>query len=170
MNDEKIYAIERPSPQLLKLYIIRSLLSLIFFPIIFPLLFFRYYTMRYRFDEAGVSMRWGLFFKKETNLTYSRIQDIHLSSGVIQRWLGLADIKIQTASGNAEAEMTVEGITFCEELRDFLYSKMRGSKTGKAAAVAATAEESPDIKLLAEIKEEISKARQALEKLAEKNA
>jgi putative membrane protein len=170
MNEAKIFAIERPSPQLLKLYIIRSLLSLIFFPIVFPILFFRYYTMRYRFDEEGVGMRWGLFFKKEINLTYSRIQDIHLNSGIIQRWLGLADIQLQTASGNAQAEMNIEGILFSEELRDFLYMKMRGTKTGAGLPDSTDSEDSPDIKLLTEIRDEISKARQAIERLAEKKA
>ncbi len=169
MNESKIFAIDRPSPQLLKLYLIRSAISLIFFPLVFPALFFRYYTMRYRFDAEGISMSWGLFFKKEVNLTYSRIQDIHLSSGVVQRWLGLADIRIQTASGSAEAEMVIEGITFCDELRDFLYSKMRGSKVSGAGGVPSSVpENSPDIKILLEIKDEISKARIALEKLSKR--
>ena len=114
-------------------------------------------------------MRWGLLFKKEVNLTYSRIQDIHLTSGVIQRSLGLADISTQTASGSAEAEMTIEGITYCGELRDFLYSKMRGAKPSKASAETAPHPVSEsEIGLLSEIRDEISKAREALEKIAQR--
>jgi putative membrane protein len=169
MNEAKIYSIEQPSPQLLKLYIVRAIFSNILFPVTFPILFFRYHTMRYRFDEEGISMRWGLLFKKEVNLTYSRIQDIHLTSGVIQRWLGLADIRVQTASGSAEAEMTIEGITCCGELRDFLYSKMRGAKPSKASAETAPHPvPEPEIRLLSEIRDEISKAREALEKIAQR--
>jgi putative membrane protein len=124
--------------------------------------------MKYHFDSEGVSMKWGLLFKKEVNLTYSRIQDIHLISGIIQRWLGLADIKIQTASGNAEAEMTIEGLTCSEELRDFLYSKMRGTRNAPANAEIASREGISELELLREIRDELSKVRHALEKLDKK--
>lgn len=73
-------------------------------------------------------MRWGILFRREVSLTYSRIQDIHLSSNVVERWLGLARIQVQTASGNSQAEITIEGLPSFEAMRDFLYSKMRGSR------------------------------------------
>ena len=91
-------------------------------------LYFRYHTMRYRFSDEGVSMRWGILFRKEINLTFARIQDIHLTSNFVERWLGLARIQIQTASGSAKAEMVIEGILDYRALRDFLYSRMRGAK------------------------------------------
>jgi putative membrane protein len=59
-------------------------------------------------------------------LSYARFQDIHLSSNVVERWLGLARIEIQTASGSAKAEMTIEGLLEYEAIRDFLYARMRG--------------------------------------------
>jgi putative membrane protein len=101
-----------------------------FFPLIY--LYFRYHTMRYRFDEEGVSMKWGILFRREISLTYARIQDIHLTSNLIERWLGLARVQIQTASASASAEMTIEGVHEFEEVRDFLYSKMRGVRAAKA--------------------------------------
>jgi uncharacterized protein len=63
-------------------------------------------------------------------INYWRIQDIHLRSNVIERWLNLARIQIQTASGSADAEMVIEGLHEFEAIRDFLYSKMRGMKEG----------------------------------------
>ena len=121
-----ILAIERPHRHLLWLYVIRAVLTGPGFIVAMPLLFFRYETMRYRFDAEGVHMRWGILFRRQINLTYARIQDIHLTSGFIQRWLGLADIKIQTASGSSDAEMTLEGLMEFEAIRDFLYTRMRG--------------------------------------------
>ena len=73
-------------------------------------------------------MRWGMFFRREVNLTYRRIQDIHLTKNPLQRWMGLAKISLQTASGSANAEMSIEGILEAEALRDFLYSRMRGAR------------------------------------------
>lgn len=133
-----IFSIERPHKNLLTLYAIRSVLSGPFLLFTLPVLYFRYATMRYRFDDEGVSMRWGLLFRREVNLTFARIQDIHLSSGLLQRWLGLADVQIQTASGSATAEMTIEGLLEYQEVRDFLYSKMRGLRgaAGEPPALA----------------------------------
>ena len=51
----------------------------------------------------------------------------------MERWLGLGRIQIQTASGSAKAEMTVEGVPQLEALRDFLYARMRGAKGGATA-------------------------------------
>jgi len=128
-----IFQIERPNAKLMTYYALTCVLTgPLFFIFILPA-YFRYHTMRYRFDEEGISMRWGILFRREIILNYARIQDIHLSSNVVERWLGLAKIQIQTASGSASAEMTIEGLLEFEAVRDFLYSKMRGLRETKAA-------------------------------------
>lgn len=137
--EARVFAIERPDPSLFRYYVLSSLLAGPAFPFVLLYLYFRYHTMRYRFDEEGISMRWGILFRREINLTYARIQDIHLSSNVVERWLGLARIEIQTASGSAKAEMTIEGIPTFEELRDFLYSRMRGARGERGGGALAPA-------------------------------
>jgi len=170
---EKIFSIEKPASNLLKLYFLRSIIILPLFPITFAVLFCRYYTLRYSFDEEGISMKWGLLFRREINLTYSRIQDIHVHAGLLQRWLGLADLKIQTASGSAEAEMVIEGFYEYAEIRDFVYTKMRGykvpqNKEGKMEeSIVKSSSEGNDeiVNLLTQITEELKKTRDALESL-----
>jgi len=125
-----ISAIERPSPKLLWLYALRALSLGVFGPwlwLLFLPFYFRYHTLRYRFDAEGVAMSFGVLWRREIYLTYSRIQDIHLSRGLFERWLGLATIQVQTAAGSAKAEMSIEGLTEYAEVRDFLYSRMRGA-------------------------------------------
>ncbi|MEM9555241.1 MAG: PH domain-containing protein [Acidobacteriota bacterium] len=120
-----VQSIERPDRSLLTYY---TLFSLCFGPlalIVFPYLFFRFRTMRYVFDDEGVSMRWGALFRREISLTYARIQDIHLVSNAVERHLGLARLKVQTAAGSATAEMTIEGLREFELVRDVLYERMR---------------------------------------------
>src|SRR5262249_48816903 len=121
--------IERPDSSLLKYYVITSLLTGPGFLVLFWPLFFKYETLKYRFEEDGMSMSWGILFRHEINLTYRRIQDIHLTRNILQRWLGLATVSIQTASGSASPEMNIEGILEAEQLRDYLYSKMRGARS-----------------------------------------
>lgn len=122
--------ITRPAPVLMTYYFIVALFTTVAFPIVILPLWFKYHTLRYRFDDEGVSMSWGILWKREILLTYRRIQDIHLSRGLIQRWLGLASISVQTASGSSTPEMTIEGVLEADELRDFLYQKMRGARGG----------------------------------------
>jgi putative membrane protein len=118
----------RPDPALLTYYALSSvLLGPFFFFALIPY-YFRYRSIRYVVEDEGVTMRWGVLFRKEISLTYSRIQDIHLSSNVVERWLGLAKIQVQTASGSASAEMTIEGLKEFEAVRDFLYDRMRGAR------------------------------------------
>jgi len=116
----------RPHPNLFKYYVLESLLlGPLFFVSLIPR-FLRYRTLRYYWDDQGITARWGFFFRREISLDFERIQDIHLRSNAVERWLGLAKVQVQTASGSAKAEMTIEGLQDFEAVRDFLYSRMRG--------------------------------------------
>jgi uncharacterized protein len=130
------YAITRPDERLMKYYVVVALLSLVAFPITLFALYVKFRTLRYRFDDEGVWRRQGLLWRSEVNITYRRIQDIHLTNGLLQRWFGLATVSIQTAAGSANPEVTIEGVLEAEALRDFLYTKMRGVRDGTATLAA----------------------------------
>ena len=122
-------------------------------------------------------MRVGILFRREVNLTYARIQDIHLRSNFIQRWLGLANVQIQTASGSAGAELVIEGFKEFEAIRDFLYTRMRGYQAQPHSTVAARTSNTPGatnavpltnenpevLSLLLSIRDELRRTREALE-------
>jgi putative membrane protein len=125
-------------------------------------------------------MKVGILFRREVNLTYARIQDIHLRSNILQRWLGLANVQIQTASGSSGPELVIEGFKEFEAIRDFLYTRMRGyqthgdasahgpekvagsAQTSQPAAVTASAE-TEAITLLQSIRDEMKRTRELLE-------
>ncbi len=158
-------SLDRPDESLARYYGLLSLLSGPFFLFPFIPLYFKYITLRYKFDESGVSMRWGILFRREIHLTYRRIQDIHLTRNILQRWMGLATVAIQTASGSAGPEMSIEGVLQADELRDYLYQQMRGARGQKEADTAAsTQDECADdpLKLLREIRD-LLKSRTASE-------
>ena len=151
-------SITRPDRSLLTYYALVSAMSLVFFPFVFIPHLIKYNTLRYRLDEDGVSMAWGMFFRKEVHLTYRRIQDIHVSRNLFHRWLGLAQVAVQTASGSAGAEMTIEGIRHPEALRDFLYTKMRGAREDEQSPDAPDTPGHPRdeaLALLHEIRDEL---------------
>lgn len=169
---QAIREIERPSPKLLHYYVLKCLLTGPAFPFAFIPHYFKYHTLRYRFDAEGISLRWGILFRREIVLNYSRIQDIHLSSNLVERWLGLAKIEIQTAAGSAKAEMSIEGIREYEAVRDFLYARMRGtqdsartvSTSRSPGSTSATGEYGELVKTLQAVAEELRSVRLALEK------
>jgi membrane protein YdbS with pleckstrin-like domain len=169
----RVLAIERPHANLLTYYALTSLLAGPFFFVPLVYLYFRYHTMRYRFDGHGVNMRWGILFRREVSLAYARIQDIHLTSNLVERWLNLAEVKISTASGSTSAEMVIEGRQDFELVRDFLYSRMRGVRDAPALAPggdAPPAGSSGDNSLeavaaaLRQVGEDLRAVRAALEK------
>lgn len=161
-HEAEVFSIRQPDPALFRYYVIGSLLAgpLFFVPLI-PL-YFRYHTLRYQFDSEGISIRWGILFRREVTLTYARIQDIHLVSNVVERWLGLARVQVQTASGSANAEMTLEGIRQFAMLRDYLYGRMRGISAPPARQQAPTT-------TLGEIALEMRAIRELLAKHLEEN-
>src|SRR5262245_14618287 len=121
--------------------------------------------MRYKFSDDGISMSWGILFRREIIVNYARIQDIHLKSNIVERWLGLARILVQTASGTQSAELTIEGIKEFDLLRDFLYSRMRGVKDHRVTMPPAATTGSTD-ELAAALHEVRSELRTIREMLA----
>ena len=151
--------IRRPDPRLRNYYLLLGLFS--GFVTTIPFLA-KYFTLQYQFDDSGVSMKWGILFRHEIHLTYRRIQDIHLTRNLLQRWLGLATVSVQTASGSSAPEMKIEGILAAEELRDYLYSQMRGAK-----GLATDANATPNTPATAaEVTQLLSDIRDALQRIA----
>ncbi len=157
-----IASVTRPRPELLKYYVLRAIATLFAFPLTMLLLYFRYHTMRYRFDAEGIHMSWGIIIRHEIMLNYSRIQDIQLRSNVIERWLGLARIEIQTASGGSSGDMTLEGIPDHEAMREFLYSRMRGAHHPQETAATSTPSDSL-AEILQSVAQELRAIRSAIE-------
>lgn len=166
-QDAAILALTRPHPHLLWLYALQALLALFLAPIVFIPLYFKYHTLHYKFDEEGISAKWGILFRREIYLTYKRIQDIHVKRNIIERWLGIGTVEVQTASGSSSAELKLEGLADYAAMRDFLYRRMRGHdlmhREPAPARPAASAGEGDVIALLREIQRELEAARRGLE-------
>lgn len=158
-----IASIQRPCPALMKYYVLKALAANLAAPVTLLLLYFRYHTMRYRFDAEGIHMTWGILKRNEIMLNYSRIQDIHLQSNVVERWFGLTRIEIQTASGGGGSDMTLEGIADYAAMRDFLYSRMRGAHHEHEVSPTAPPPDSLAA-ILMEVAGELRAVRQAMER------
>jgi membrane protein YdbS with pleckstrin-like domain len=169
-----IRQLHRPDAALWRYYVIQAIFTGPGIIATLPYLYFRYHTLQYRFDEEGIHMKVGILFRREINLTYARIQDIHLRSGLLQRWLGLANVQVQTASGSSGPELTIEGFKQFEAIRDFLYTRMRGYQkmptriesqpvSPPPRLAAAVGEAGEVLSLLTGIRDELRRTREIVE-------
>jgi putative membrane protein len=148
--------LKRPIPALATYFFLTALLTVPAFPFVWLYHMCKYWTLEYNFDDEGISMRWGVLWRREILLTYRRIQDIHLTRNVVQRWMGLADVKVQTAGGSAAPEMNIIGAPNPEALRDALYARMRGVSDPVAPKPLANKDASGEgevVELLQEIRD-----------------
>lgn len=153
----KVHAIERPHRNLLWQFMILSLFTTVASPVVALVLYFRYHTLRYRFDEQGVSISYGILFRREAFLTYARIQDIHVKRNIVERWLGLGTVEVETAAGSGSGPELIQGLVEYEMVRDYLYSRMRG-----ASALPAKPRHEGTAELLVEIRDALRDTRAAL--------
>ncbi len=167
MNDSEFQAlrgrvakITRPEPVLLLYYLLISLLGVFAFPMLFVPLFFRYETLKYRFDDQGVFMSYGILFRREMQLTYARMQDIHLSQNLLERWLNIGTVTVQTAGSGEGGNLAIAGVKDFEAIRDYLYARMRGVRDeGKHPAPT---------EVLHEIRDALARTADALTALAQR--
>jgi uncharacterized membrane protein YdbT with pleckstrin-like domain len=164
--EARVQGITRPAPPLLSYFFLIALISNVAFPFLMLFLYFRYHTLHYRFDDDGVSMGYGILFRREMHLTYARMQDIHLSQNLFERWLGIGSVTVQTAGGGEGGDLQIVGVRDFEAIRDYLYARMRGVREGRApaaasAAPAAGAATSSD-QVLGAIRDELRAAARAL--------
>lgn len=167
VDEDFIFNIQRPLPRLLHYYWLSSFFWGPAFFIPFVLKSLRYRTIRYEFSADGVTMRWGGLERREVSLAYARIQDIQVRANVLERWLGLARLEIQTASGDSKAEMTLEGLPQPLAVRDFLYNRGRGARTLPPVLASPTeVGEASLTQALQEVAAELRAIRQLLERPA----
>ncbi|HZU98724.1 MAG TPA: PH domain-containing protein [Planctomycetota bacterium] len=140
---------------------IASLGFLVVYAIVALALYVRFRTLRYRWDEDGVTRIWGLLFRRESFVAYKRIQDAQVTQGIVERAFGIGTVAIQTASATQGAAETIEGMREFKLIREFLYERMRGVSAVPAATGPALA---PELALVGEIRDEMRALRMAVER------
>jgi putative membrane protein len=106
----------------------------------------RYLTYSYTLTEAELVTREGILHRQERRIPIDRVQDLAFEATLLRRFLGIAVVLVETASGKgAEAVLDSLGRAEAEQLREVLLRARaaRGSAAGagpEAAAVPAEPE------------------------------
>ena len=76
-----------------------------------------YRGWRYRVGEEALELRHGVLTVKRSIVPYFRVQHVDLSQGPIERALGLARLKVHTASAGTDASLPGVELERAEEVR-----------------------------------------------------
>ena len=78
----------------------------------------QYIRQRYWLTDEELVVRDGGLFFRERHIPYQRIQNLDVSRSLLHRWLGVAEVKVETASGaEPEAVLRVIPVAEMEALR-----------------------------------------------------
>ncbi len=83
---------------------------------------FRYFTLRYLVTDGEMVIKQGLIFRRLRTIPVNRIQNIDLVQNPLHRLLGVAEVRVETASGQeAEATLRVLSMRQVSLLREELF-------------------------------------------------
>lgn len=99
-------------------------------------------VFRYGFTPEDLVIRDGFLTRNERHIPYGRIQNVDLVRNPLHRWLGVAEVRLETASGSkAEAVIRVLSMDAIEEMRSRVFAgKARAAEdAGEGAETGAPA-------------------------------
>jgi len=99
---------------------------------------FRYFTLRYRIEDAHFYVDQGLIFRTTRTIPVDRIQNIDLTQNVLHRIFKVAEVKVETASGTeAEAVLRVLSMEEVDTLRTAIFAGKQLLATNQTQKLSA---------------------------------
>jgi len=161
-----------------------TVLFLVQLPFSYALLQLDYRMRWYMVTDRSLRVREGLVSLKEKTMTFANVQQLSVEQGPLQRLLGIADVKVQSAGGGAghgahggqpgmregPHEARFRGVNNASEIRDLIRERVRRYRdaglgdTDDHPAVEETAHpgEAADLAAARELLEEVKGLRAAL--------
>jgi len=127
-----------------------------------------YNSLEYIIDSDTVTMRKGVFWRERVIVPYTKITNIDVTQGPIQRMLNIGTIYIQTAGAGgtqgAQAELTLLGVRDLQGLKDTIMERVRGYTISRPEEVKKEVVEESDSRTLRRMLKELTAIREVLEK------
>ncbi len=124
-------------------------------------------SLRYEIQDDEVVVHAGIWTKSVKHVPYRTVTNLTVKRDVIDRWLGLGTLNVQTAgmSGQTGAEEHLVGLEDVQEVYDAVATELRRFRGGMAPTQAEVEEETvpaqPDA--LNELLDEVRAIRRSLE-------
>lgn len=105
-------------------------------------------ALEYAIDDDGVKMNGGVVWKKHVTVPYSKITNVDITRGPLQRYYSIGTIHVQTAGAagkqGEKAELKLSGIRELEDVREVIIGNIRdlhygmSKKTGTGTSPKGT--------------------------------
>ncbi len=86
-------------------------------------------VIEYCIDDEGVKMKGGVIWKKQVTVPYSKITNVDITQGPVQRHFNIGTIHVQTAGAGGQqgqkAELKMNGIRELEVVRDIIVKEVK---------------------------------------------
>ncbi len=107
---------------------------------------FRYFTLRYHLHGGELIVTEGLLFRRIRTVPVSRVQNIDLVQNVLHRVFGVAEVRVETASGSEpEATLRVLSMTQVANLRNEIFRLRSEDGTSHACVVTSNSVSSGEV-------------------------
>lgn len=88
-----------------------------------------YRTFRYRLEKTEMRIRKGVIKTETYVVPYEKMQNINIERSLLERLLGLATLRIETAGSNpGESDIVLPGVSNYRELVSIMLSKVEEAK------------------------------------------
>jgi membrane protein YdbS with pleckstrin-like domain len=111
--------------------ILMGFILLVLFITLLPVLIYQsafFKTLEYTIDNDGIRLKKGVFWRRRTTVPYSKITNIDITQGPVERLYKISLLHIQTAGSSGaqitQAELIIYGIRDCEALKDIIMSRI----------------------------------------------
>lgn len=142
-------------------------------------LIFTYFVQRLNYElrwyivtDRSLRIRSGIWSVEEITMTFANIQDLRVTAGPLQGWLGIADLQVRSAGGGGKNEHGVDshaayfhGVENAQSIRDLILERLRRYRDaglGDPEQTAAQDRDSTPEAAAARVLAEVRALRQAL--------
>jgi membrane protein YdbS with pleckstrin-like domain len=127
-----------------------------------------YKSLEYVIDSDSVKMRKGVFWRKRVDVPYTKITNVDVTQGPVQRMFNIGTIHVQTAGAGgmegSQAELKLLGVKDLDGLKDTIMGRVSGYTISRTEEVKKEVVEETDLEIFRRMLKEIMAIREVLEK------
>ena len=86
----------------------------------------KYERWSYALEPLTLELRSGIYWRSEVSVPYFRVQNVDISQGPIERYLGLAELRMKTAASSGGASLPGVPFADADELRRTILDRASG--------------------------------------------
>lgn len=127
-----------------------------------------YKSLEYIIDGDSVKMRKGVFWRKRVTVPFTKITNIDVTQGPVQRIFKMVTVHVQTAGAGgttgSQAEVQFLGIRDTEGLKDTIMKRVRGYSISEPEEARKEVVRESDSEIFRQMLKELNAIHKALEK------